>query len=367
MEVYYLLVALTLAALIVQIHRNRVLDGTTLATCALVIALIAGLRWYTDVDYGPYAEMFNDNPTLGEFDRYSIAGLYGEPGYLLLTAVFKSLGSQFFMLAFACALVSLLLKSIVVYRLSRHASLALCLYLCLHFITIEFIQMRWAVASSFIALGFYFQYLQKHRAAVVAFALSLAFHYFSILFWFVALAVSVKGHRRFYILMALSILAAVFLKMDYLARFLVSDSDIYVLSRITRYATDPDSHVGLFSYAKLIMYPAIYGLCVWCRPSYEWKADRLNLFLLKVSLVSLSVTLLIGFIPILHFRATVLADFFAIIWILNALSIAVSGGVRTVALAGLSALYCTWYLIDVRNYVDAGRLYDYQTWLTALR
>ncbi len=366
MEVYYAPVLFTLWALIAQIRRNRQIEITVLAVGAGAIALIAGLRWYSGVDYAPYVEMYNDNPLLSDLNRDSISGLYGEAGYLALTAVFKTLGLEFVLLAFACALSSLLLKSIVVYKLSRHASLALCLYLCLHFITIEFIQMRWAVATALLALGFCYQYMRKYKAAVLCFALSLVFHYYSPLFWGVAVLVTMKGYRRFYLLFLVSILAAVFLKIDYVSQFLISDSDIYVLTRITRYATGPDTPVGALSYVKLVMYPVIYIFCVWLRPSYPWKTDGLNLFLFKLSLVSLSVTLAVSFIPVLHARATVIADFFAIIWIVNALDRALSGGARTVAFAGLGALYCTWYLIDMSNYVNAGRLFEYHTWLTAL-
>lgn len=363
MDVYFTPVLLTFVALVVQIRRNRQLDHLALAASAAIIGLVAGLRWYADVDYEMYVMMFDDNPLLSEFNQESIARLYGEPGYLLVTAVFKTLGSEFFLLALACALASVLLKAFVVSRFTPHASLAFALYLCMHFVTIEFIQMRWAVATGVIALGFYFQFRRMRWACVLAFLVSLAFHYYSVAFWVVALVVAMKGHRRFYVLFAASAVAALLLNGEVLAELLVTDSKIYVLQRLARYATLSDAPVGVFTYAKLSMYPAIYALCVWARPDYPWRDDETNVFLGKVSMASLSLTVLVTFIPALALRATVVADLFAIMWVINAIRVAWSPGVRSVAFAGLAALYCAWFLIDVRNYILANRVYEYQTWL----
>jgi hypothetical protein len=225
--------------------------------------------------------------------------------------------------------------------------------------------MRWAVATALISMGFCFQYLQKYKTSILCFALAPAFSYFSVLFWLVALLATRKGYKRFYLLFVLSLLGAVMLKIDYLRSFLISDSDIYVLTRLTRYASDPDSHIGLFSFAKLIMYPAIYLLCVWYRPAYSWKSDRLNIFLFRISLITLSVTLLVTFLPVLHARATVIADFFSIIWILNALEKALGQTARSLAFAALGGLFSAWYLVDLYNETHAGYLYDYRTRLTA--
>ena len=365
MVVYFAPLIFLVWALIAQLLKSKYLDRTVFATCVFAIILIAGLRWYSDVDYEPYSDMYDDNPMLSEFNRESITPLYGEAGYLFISAIFKTLGSRFFLLAFACSVCSLLLKSTVVRKLSGQASFAMCLYLCLHFITIEFIQMRWAVATALLSLGFCFQYLQKYKTAVLCFALAPAFSYFSFLFWIVALLVTLKGYKRFYLLFGASLLGALLLKIDYLRGFLVSDSDIYLLTRLTRYASDPDSHIGLFSLVKLGMYPAIYILCVRYNPSYSWKTDKLNLFLFKLSFISLSAALLMTFLPILHARATVIADFFSIVWVLNAMDKALNGEARSVSFGVLSALFGTWYLEDLLNNIESGYLSEYHTWLTA--
>ena len=364
MLVYFAPVLFLAWALVSQIRGSKREDLRALAACTFTIALIAGLRWYSESDYEPYVEIYNDTPTLSQFNQESIASVYGEAGYLFVSAIFKSFGGGFYLLAFVCAFAAMFLKSAVVRRLSEHASLAMSLYLCLHFITIEFIQMRWAVAAGLLSLGFCFQYLRRYKAAVLCFALAPAFHYFSILFWFVSLLVTMKGYKRFYLLFLGSVLGGLLLKLDYFYDFLMIQSDMNVVTRFTEYVKNPDYNFGLFSYAKVVMYPAIYALCVWYRPAFPWKTDRLNLFLFKLSFVSLSATLLGSFFPVLFLRTVVVADFFSIIWILNVMDKALDREARLVSFGALGALFGAWYLVDLANYMHSGYLRDYRTWLT---
>ena len=350
MTIYFVPLFFLVWALVAQIRRDRQADIRALAVCTFAIALIAGLRWYSDADYAGYADLYNQTPMLGDFNQESIALLFGEAGYLFISAALKTLGGGFFLLAFGCALSGLYLKSAAVRKLSEQASLAMCLYLCLHFITIEFIQMRWAVAAGLLSMGFCFQYLQKYKPAVLCFALAAAFHYFSFLFWIVSLVVTLKGYKRFYFLFLASVLGALFLKLDYFSGLLPSADDASALSRLVLYVNDPDYGIGLFSYAKLLMYPVIYSLCVWHRPSYPWKTDRLNLFLFKLSFVSLSVAFLGSLLPILLLRTMVVADFFSIIWVLNAMDKAFDSQARLLSFGAISALFATWYLIDLALY-----------------
>jgi hypothetical protein len=367
MEIYYVPALLAAAALTAQVARSRQLDASALAAMVMVAIVISGLRWRSDVDYAGYLEIYAGTPPLSRFSLSSIAGVYGEPGYLLLSSVFKSLGLDFFVLAFLSTLASLLLKSFVFFRLSPHASLAIGLYFALHFITIEFIQMRWAVATGFIALGFYMQYRGRNVAAALALAGAVVFHYFSLAFWIVALFLASKGYRRFQLLFAFSVIAAAFSLIDYVAPLLITESEWSLLRRLSGHVEAGLGTLGPFSYAKIFMYPSIYAACVWTRPGFAWREDPLNVFLHKAALTTLSVPLLLSFLPILHYRAFVVGDMFAILWVVNSMHVALSRGVRMIALAGLTVLFCTWHVMDVGNYIDANRLYPYRTWLTSLR
>ena len=364
MDVYLAPMLCLLGAWLAQVRRNRRADLVALAVISAVIVGIAGFRWYADVDYPLYVEMYDDNPTLRTFGVDAVAALYGEPGYLFLTAVFKSLDSGFAVLALASAALAVGLKAIAVSRLTRHASLALCLYLCVHFLTNEFIQLRWAVATGWIALGFLFQHRRRFALAALCFVLALAFHYFAAAFWLVALLVPfLKGQKRLYLLFVGSLVVALVLQNDRVAPLLISDSDLYVLARIARYAANPAAPLGAFSFLKLAMYAVIYAACVRLRPSYPWMQDALNVFLLRVSFLAICLTLALTFQPILHYRATVVADLFAVILVLNAIGIAAERRLRTLAFAGLVVLFGTWYLLDLRNNIAGGRIYAYRSWL----
>lgn len=364
MDVYLAPIVCAIGAWIVQIRRNRQLDLLALAGISLLIILVIGLRYYADIDYPLYVEMYHDNPTLGGFTPSAITALYGEPGYLFITAVFKSLDTGFGIMTLACAIVAITLKAITLARFSRHASLALCGYLCIHFQTNEFIQLRWAVATGLIVLGFSYEYRRQFAKAALCFVTAITIHYFSVVFALLALILPwVDGHKRFYFLFGISVALAVVLKNDTLAPLLSFNSNIYVLARIARYAENPASPLGLFSFAKLAMYVIIYAACVRWRPAYPWRQDPLNVFLFKLALLSICLTFAVTFQPVLHYRATVIADFFAIVLVLNALSIACERRIRVLAFAGLTALFATWYLFDLRNNVAGGRLLDFHTWV----
>jgi len=367
MGIYVVPVLLTMWALLSGFRGSIRADHLTVAGCAIVAAAICGFRWNSDADFGGYFQIYSDTAFLSGFTSASIASIYGEPGYLFLVSVFKSLGAGFGPFVLACSVCSIGLKSAVVTKLSRQASLALCLYLCLQFVTTEFIQMRWALATAFLSLAFCLQYLKRYRLAVLAYFVAAGFHYFASFFWILAILTTMKGHRRFYVIFGISILGSFFIRAEHLSGFLPTDSEIYALQRLTRYAADPASHIGVISLAKLLMYPLIYSACVHLRPNYPWKADRLNQFLFKLSLILLSGTVLMTVVPVFHARATVLVDFFAIIWILNAMHVALSVGTRTVAFTALAILYCAWYVIDVSNNRNAMQLSDYHTWLIASR
>ena len=46
----------------------------------LLITLVSGTRYYADIDYSNYIELFNDTPSLFNLRMIDIVILYGEPG-----------------------------------------------------------------------------------------------------------------------------------------------------------------------------------------------------------------------------------------------------------------------------------------------
>jgi hypothetical protein len=84
--------------------------------------------------------------------------------------------------------------------------------------------------------------------------------------------------------------------------------------------------------------------------------------LFGVAAVALAITLFVSFVPLMHFRAVVIADFFCLAAICAyAEESEQRESTRVVAVALLPPL-CLWYFYDVGNYIAADRLYEYRTW-----
>jgi hypothetical protein len=364
MAIYYFVLALLPLSLIASLVRSRDMGSIVLRITTLATIAISGLRWASDVDHLEYADMFAVNPELTNFNRESIWDLHGEPGYLLVSAILKSLGMDFVVLSVACAVFAIGAKAWVARRFAPSASLALCLYLCIHFVTIEFIQIRWAVASAFIALAIYYQFNRRFSVVAALLALATSFHYFSAFFVLVCLLAEVRKASYFYALVTLISLLGMLLAMQGTVISAPFESNLYVVKRIFSYLSDPLSDVGPLSYAKLAMIPFTYALLVKSFPSVA-KLPETD-FLRRITFASIAATLLLSFVPLMHFRAVVLADFFGLLLIMRMLDGRVEQLARFAIMAVFSCLYAVWYVLDVGNYIAADRLYEYRSWMQFL-
>lgn len=367
MLVYYLPAFCAALGLFGALRQDRRLDSATASLIAIILGLLAGLRWNADVDYEPYAEMFADVPSLADWTLEEMRQLYGEPGYLILNSLIKTLGGPFILVSSLCAAVSIFLKRYFFGQFCQFAALSLSLFFCVHFLTIEFIQIRWAVASSFLLLSFYFMHSGRNLAALASFLVAVGFHYFSVVFLPIALLTRLAGHRRFYLVllgcMALGSLALSIDLIPFLGR-LESDSDAYVINRTLRYLTDPASGLGAISFMKLLAYPAAYAILALYSDHARPSRGSLEDFLFKLGLASISATLLLSFIPIFHFRASVIADAVGLCLVLNKLAHLDNRPLRAAGLVGMTLAYVTWYLVDLDNQISAEFVLEYRSWLT---
>lgn len=363
MVIYYAILLLLPLSLVATLMRRRSSDLLVLTLAAASTMAISGLRWESDVDHPGYAEMYEETPDLASFSPDSIRELHGEPGYLLVSSALKALGVEFYALSFLCALFALGAKAFVANRFTSGGSLAFCLYLCTHFITIEFIQIRWAVASALIGLAFWNQYTRRLGMAALYLALAVAFHYFAAVFVLVALLVELRSDRLFYVIVLMMSVTGALLAWDWPLGVVapeLPESDVYVLERATRYLSDPLSHVGVLSYLRLAAFPVLYFLVnAW----YQTGTDEVVAFLRRAAFASIGVTLLVSFVPLMHFRAVAVADVFSLLLVVRLLERRVPAFERATALAVFTGLYAIWYVMDVRNYVTADLLYEYKSWL----
>lgn len=366
MQIYHaLLLLLPLALLSVPLRRGM----SSVLAAGLVVALaiaLSGLRWDADVDHLEYAAIYADTPTLPDFSPESIQDLHGEPGYHLVGSLFRTVGAAFYVVSFLCALFAIGAKALVAARLVRSAAVVMVLYFCLHFITIEFIQIRWAMASACITLAFLAQLRRRLALAAVFFAVAVSFHYFSLLFLVVAALVALPSERVAWALLgAAGAFGALMVSGSELPipEFLVGDA--YILQRTVRYLSETLSTVGPASYAKLAAYPLLYALLTFGYPSLG--ADPDTAFLRRLSFTCLALTLMLSIIPLMHHRAVVVADFFSLLLLVRVVERRFTAGEWMPVLAALALPFCTWYALDVGTNLASANLYEYKTWLPLLR
>jgi hypothetical protein len=284
--VYAFPALLAVLAYVVYLTGDRRRDGQLVLVTSILVVLISGLRWGSDADFLDYLGMFEETPTLRHFSPDSIQGIYGEPGYLLLNSAFRSLSLDFFVLTLACALLSISVKALVSLKLSRQASLTLALYLCIHFITIEFIQIRWAVASSLLILALYLQFRRKLWAAALCFLGAVGFHYFSVVFLLVGLLLEVRGAKAFFGLVLLLGVSGFALGPVLSTTGLIAGSEAYVVERALRYLSEELSSIGALSYLKLAAYVGIYAAVRLAGRDADAPSDERARFLSRVTFSS---------------------------------------------------------------------------------
>lgn len=328
----------------------------------LLVFIICGTRYYSDIDYEPYIDLFNETPSLDRISFGDITRLYGEPGYLFLSSFVKYLGLGFVSLTLLFSLVSISLKILVSSKLVKNYIFLTSLYLCLHYVTVEFIELRWALASSIIILSIYFFMQSRYKLTFMLIMMATFFHYFSLVFFAIyLLRLSFFNTRFICFIFVSSFLLAILFKVSSFSFSYAVDSEIYIIRRLFRYLNDPQSSVGIFSFLRIALYFAFYYIF---NILYDVRCGVKNK-LANVFIFLLSCSLLLSFVPLLYFRSMVVADFFALAFMISCLY-KLKYHYRVASIFLISLLFCTWNFIDVQNYSAAGYIFEYRSWLEFL-
>ncbi len=363
MIIYIFPIFITIMAVISSLSRDRVLKYYHTILIALGFILIAGLRSYSDIDFVGYMDIYNEVPTVVMFNFNSIGEIYGEPGYLFLNSILKTAGIGFYLASFLFVLISIFIKTRVSLKFSAMPSLSLCLFFCIHFITIEFIQIRWAIATSLLILGFYFQYKRNLIQASLIYLIAGSIHYFSFIFIIVSLLMELRSEKIFYtLLIMLGLMGSIF-QSDVLMGYLTQTQDLYIVRKTVLYLGEGVSQLGIFSYLKLILYLSIFVSIRTLAPHFnQFKAGK-DIFVYKLSLATISLTLFCSFIPIFHHRAVVIADYFSIISIINLFEVNSGKKIIQVSKYVIIMLFLIWYSFDLYNAISSGSIIEYNSWL----
>lgn len=339
---------------------NRKLQNIVSFVTVLLITAVSGTRYYSDIDYRAYIDLFNETPILADLTLTDILILYGEPGYLIFTSLVKSIGFDFVAVTILFSMVSISIKLHVCARLVRNYFIAFSLFLCLHFVTVEFIELRWALSSALVMLAIFFEFKNKRKLFLIYITLAIIFHYFSLLFLCVPFF-RIISFRKGVLVFFLSFLIALSYKVTSPSLSYSVDSEIYIIRRLFRYLNDPDSSVGLFSYLRIFMY-LIFIHTVYL---FRERFTAFDIELAKYSSLLISLSLIISFVPLLYFRSMVISDFFMILVMINVI-FKFRLVYRCFFIVGLSILFSIWNVIDVSNYQAAGYIFEYKSWFSFL-
>ena len=149
-----------------------------LVIIALILALIATFRSEEMKDWISYYLFWND-----------VAGERFEYGFSFLADALKGCGANFYMFLFFCAILSISLKFLAIYKMSSFVWGSLLIYIGQIFILHDMIQIRCGVASGFFMLSIYYIVNRKLKYFLLCSFLAILFHYSTIIIfplWFLS-------------------------------------------------------------------------------------------------------------------------------------------------------------------------------------
>ncbi|WP_425551466.1 EpsG family protein [Chryseobacterium oranimense] len=150
---------------------------------AIVILLICIAGWREigrDNDSGMYQVFFNEIGEMSYTDiLFHYSGRIKEIGYILLNKIFSNLGFRAFLIF--CAVISLSIKSYILYRFTKFPFISIFVYFVLFYYLRELSQIRDAIATSFILLCLMMYIKKKYFYSFLFFLLGISFHTLTIM------------------------------------------------------------------------------------------------------------------------------------------------------------------------------------------
>tara|TARA_R110001583_G_scaffold107898_1_gene256605 strand:- start:15273 stop:16373 length:1101 start_codon:yes stop_codon:yes gene_type:complete len=361
MLIYYIPIYITFISSFIFLLNDKKIEFVAIILITCFVALISGMRLYSDIDFNGYIELYNHTPFLVDFNLSTVEHLYGELGYLFITSAIKSAGADFVVVTLLFSLLSIGLKSYFFFRFTDAACIGLSFYLCISFITVEFITLRWSIASSLIILGYYKLYKGHFHTAFLFLLSSVLFHYFSIAFIALTLLMKINNFNLIKLGFVSAFVVGLLLKVGGQSFNLANDNSVYMVQTLFRYLNTPDSNVGLFSYLKALFIPLLYILYTLVKKGGAPMDYKIK-FLAKWSFVFTSFAFLFASIPIFFFRISVISDLFSLALLINIARLEKRIEIRYLLIFIISVFFSVWCFLDVNNNISGQRIFEYETW-----
>lgn len=166
-----------LAVLNIQMHdklSSQMLSGIA----AIILIVIAGLRYETGGDWDTYAQLFESFPSFSRLIGHPVelAEQQVEEGFTLLCALIKSLGGTVQLLFFVVTFINITLITAALHKYTKYPAVALLCYYGILYFNLEMIYIRQATA---VALCFFaLQYIEPRQIVryMLVIVLACTFH-----------------------------------------------------------------------------------------------------------------------------------------------------------------------------------------------
>lgn len=331
-----------------------------------VSILFFGLRWHSGADFDGYLLIYDSVPLLGGFNLGSVKYIHGELGFLFVTSLIKTLGTPNFIYMFTLTCISIGLKAYFFYKESILPVFSLSLYFLFLGMTFEFVQIRYALALSFLLLSLYYLINGFKRKSVLFFLFSISFHYFTAIFvvMYFYKRLKIKNHHLYF----LSLLVFVIVSNSSIAVVLLDlTSDLLGGTTLGRRATGYIGGAEHYSVSVqltsfLVIRAFLFtGVAIYFFKFYNSGDEKFEAYL-KVNLLFLLLSVSFSFNSIMFSRAVVVVEL--VNFLLVGFCISKSKSLKDRLL--MLSLFLVLAGLSFIKALDSENIYSYQTWLGVL-
>lgn len=268
-----------------------------------LLVIFAGMRSSgVDLDYEAYRNWFEEVPALIDYSEDLAAIFQRDPGYQLVSSIFKELGLSFELLIFTAAFSAVTLKMRAIWKMSPAPLFSVLIYFSYLFLLQEMTQIRAGLAaaiflSSIPSLGKR-QYVRYLFLIMVA----ASFHYSSlILLMFLFMRDNNENPRGYLIVVLLvTLLAMLGVTADFI---FLRIADLGIDSRLSFYAAESTDAIGTTNILNSISIPNLL-LSVVLLFNFEKVKDAAPYasYVIRIHAISVIMFFALSGYPVMAFR-----------------------------------------------------------------
>ncbi|GAA75670.1 MAG: EpsG family protein [Rheinheimera sp.] len=370
---YLIVWSLFFSIAILSTVSSKSVNRISLFVFGFILVLFTGLRFYSGEDYQSYVWLYDITPSFIE-DWTQVKTIPVEYGYALINFIFKLAGIESYLFLFVLSAVSLISKAYIFSKLSKISIISLFIYFSFVYYNSEFIQIRWALALSFIYFSILFYLHSKMYKAMLFLAIASSIHITSLLF-FIILPLA-KIAERYRIETPLFIVGICFLCLSPyidITYLITSNFDFggggYFAIKLKTYLENVEARISwhvLFRYFASMIIVFILHRKYFYSNKYNkfdnYKFVKYQGALYTLFLVSSVFCFVFISFPILANRLYIFSDFLFALLIVNYVSCIKRFATKTIILIFVILVSFVYSLLLLNYMINSGNIYEYSTW-----